>query len=92
MNINVNTPPTEKMNPSVDIKLTVPVVCEKCQCQTFQEAVMLRSVSAILSPSGKAGLMPVPVMFACMNCGNVNQAFLPPELRANPIVASKIIS
>ena len=87
----MNKPTTEKVNPQMDIKLTTPVECEKCKCQTFQEAVMLRSVSAILSPSGKAGFLPIPVGFACMNCGGVNQQFLPPELRETTIVNTRSI-
>jgi hypothetical protein len=87
----MNTPEVEKTK--VDIKHTTPVECEKCKCQTFfhQQTVMLRSVSAIMSPSGKAGLLPVPVSFSCTSCGFVNQQFLPPELRDNPIVIAKTI-
>lgn len=95
MNTNPNQPPTEKLSAQVDIKLTTPVECEKCKSQTFfyQQTVMLRAVSAIVSPSGKAGLMPVPVSFSCSACGHVNQQFLPPELRENQIVkASSIVA
>jgi DNA-directed RNA polymerase subunit RPC12/RpoP len=90
----MNQPPTEKLNAQVDIKNTTPVECEKCKCQTFfmQQTVMLRNVSAIVSPSGKAGLLPLPVSFSCSACGHVNDQFLPPELRKNPIVkASSIV-
>ena len=90
----MNQPPTEKPMVKVDIKNTTPVECEKCKCPTFfmETTVMLRSVSALVSPSGKAGLLPIPIKFSCASCGNVNEAFLPPELRQNPIVkASSII-
>ncbi len=89
----MNKPETEKLNPAVDVKNTTPIVCEKCAGSTFfhQQTVMLRWVSAILSPSGKAGLLPVPVSFSCAACGHVNEQFLPPELRKNPIVEAKKI-
>ena len=88
-----NAPQTEKISPQMDVKLTTPVECEKCKCQTFfyQQTVMLRSVSALLSPSGKEGLLPIPVSFSCASCGHVNEQFLPPELRQNPIVSAKKI-
>lgn len=89
-----NQPNTEKLSPQVDVKNTTPIVCEKCGSQTFfyQQTVMLRNVSAILSPSGKAGILPVPISFSCAACGFVNDQFLPPELRKNPIIKSTIIS
>jgi hypothetical protein len=87
----MNQPTTEKVNAQMDIKQTEPVECDKCKNQSFQEAIMLRKVSAILSPSGKSGLLPIPI-FVCNSCGHTNQSFLPPELRANPIVKASIIS
>jgi len=88
--MNSGNPPIEKVSPQMDIKQTQPVECDNCKSQAFQEAVMLRRVSAILSPSGKSGLLPLPV-FACISCGHVNEQFLPPELRKNPIVKSSPI-
>lgn len=85
-----NQPNTEKVNPQMDIKQTQPIKCDKCDSQAFQEAVLLRTVSAILSPSGKAGILPLP-LFACIACGHINTQFLPAELRANPIVEAKKI-
>jgi hypothetical protein len=90
-----NQPPTEKVGPQVDIKNTQPILCEKCQSPSFfyQQTVLLRKVSAILSPSGKEGILPIPASFSCAACGHINDAFLPPELRQNPIVkASSIVT
>ena len=91
MNERMTRPTTEKVNSQMDIKKTEAVECEKCKCQTFQEAMLLRSVSAILSPSGKAGILPIPC-FSCANCGHTNEQFLPPDLRSNPIIKANIIS
>lgn len=92
---NIPTPPHEKIKATIDIKNTQEVVCEKCQSKTFfyQQTVLLRKVSAIVSPSGKEGFYPIPVAFSCAACGHVNEDFLPPELRKNPLVtASKIVT
>ena len=89
----MNKPPTEKPSLQVDISNTTPIVCEKCKSQSFfyQQTVMLRSVSALLSPSGKEGILPIPLSFSCASCGHVNDQFLPPELRGNPIVKATSI-
>ena len=54
------------------------VVCEKCGCQTFNAAFMFKELSAILSPTGKASLIPLQV-YACTDCGHINEGFLPKE-------------
>ena len=83
-------PQIEKTSPQLDIKQTTSISCDNCKSQAFQEAVILRSVSAILSPSGKSGVLPVPC-FACISCGHINSQFLPPELRENKIINTSSI-
>jgi hypothetical protein len=69
---------TPKLNVSLD--KTVPIVCEKCENQTFTEAVILRKVSRFLTGQSQDGLVPIPV-FACTSCSHVNEDFLPAELK-----------
>lgn len=71
----MNTP---KLNVSLD--KTVPIVCEKCENQTFSEAVILRKVSRFLTGQSVDGLVPIPI-FCCTSCGHVNDEFMPAELR-----------
>ena len=78
--------PETTMKPKIDVKDTTPTTCDECGGEAFQEAFILRRVSAILSGTGQEGFMPVQV-FACFKCGNVNQGFLPPELRS-PVISS----
>ncbi len=52
--------------------------CEKCESEVFQPAVLLRRVSALVSPSGKETVMPVQV-FACIKCNHVNEDMYPIE-------------
>ena len=59
---------------TVDISQTNPVKCEKCQNQTFKQTMLLRKLSALVSPSGQETLIPVAA-FACEKCGHVNAEF-----------------
>ena len=61
------------------------VVCE-CGGMIFQEKLFFKKISAILSPSGKEEIAPMPII-VCENCGGVPSVFdtqniLPEEVRA----------
>jgi uncharacterized Zn finger protein len=60
---------------TVDISQTNSVKCEKCGNQTFKQTMLLRKLSALVSPNGQETLIPVAA-FACEKCGNVNSEFL----------------
>jgi len=68
-------------NVNVDISQTTPVLCEECGGTYFEQAMVLRRVSAILTGQGKPGFMPIPV-FRCADCGHVNKDFLPKEVQS----------
>jgi len=68
-------------NVNVDISQTTPVLCEECNGTYFEQAMVLRRVSAILTGQGKPGFMPIPV-FRCADCGHVNKDFLPKEVQS----------
>lgn len=51
------------------------VVCPKCGSKVFNEAVILKKVSAIVSPTGKEEIYPIPV-YVCSKCGTIPQEFL----------------
>jgi DNA-directed RNA polymerase subunit RPC12/RpoP len=51
---------------SDDVEL---VPCPKCGSTAWNEIVMFTKVSAVVSPSGKAGIAPVGNTYICMNCG-----------------------
>lgn len=88
-------------NMGVDVTKTTPIACNKCGNATFVPAMFLRHVSAIISPTGKEELAPVPT-FVCNACGHVPDklvpSFMKEELKGegeptkeatSPIVASK---
>lgn len=67
--------------PQISLADTTPVVCEQCGCEIFEQGLMLREVSPLITGTGQPGIVPVPV-FLCTKCGHVNQQFLPEELKA----------
>jgi len=65
---------TQEPQQQIDITKTSAVKCEACENQTFKQSLLLRKLSAIVSPSGEETLVPVQV-FACEKCGHVNSEF-----------------
>lgn len=82
-----------KVTPDM-IRSSKSVTCE-CGGMLFQEKVFFKVLSALISPSGKEELVPMPV-FVCESCGKVPSVFdgqniLPDEVRAKaPFVGSGI--
>tara|TARA_B100000780_G_C21110445_1_gene448722 strand:+ start:833 stop:1072 length:240 start_codon:yes stop_codon:yes gene_type:complete len=54
------------------------VVCDECKNPTFRQVVLLKRVSAAISPSGNNSFLPMPV-FECSSCGHVNDDLLPKQ-------------
>tara|TARA_R110002096_G_scaffold337554_3_gene530887 strand:+ start:2461 stop:2709 length:249 start_codon:yes stop_codon:yes gene_type:complete len=52
------------------------VSCEKCEGQVFVPAFLFKKISAVLSPNGKASMIPLNI-FKCDACGHINQEFIP---------------
>ena len=63
------------MQEQIDISKTSPIKCGKCENPTFKQTLLLRKMSALVSPNGQEALVPVQV-FACEKCGHVNSEFL----------------
>jgi hypothetical protein len=64
------------------------VTCE-CGGMLFSEKVFFKVLSPLLSQSGKAEMIPMPV-FVCEKCGKVPQIFdaqnvLPDEIKTTPV-------
>tara|TARA_R100000697_G_scaffold10447_1_gene16048 strand:- start:1372 stop:1581 length:210 start_codon:yes stop_codon:yes gene_type:complete len=62
------------MQQQIDISKTSEIKCEACGGLTFKQSLMLRKLSALVSPSGQETLIPVQV-FACEKCEHVNKEF-----------------
>ena len=66
------TPPQPQINPA-DLPY---VSCEKCEHEVFEEKMMLKKVSKLLTGSHTDSVIPVPVI-VCAACGNINDLFKP---------------
>jgi uncharacterized Zn finger protein len=63
-----------QMQEQIDISKTSAIKCDSCENQTFKQSLLLRKLSALVSPNGQETLVPVQV-FACEKCGHVNAEF-----------------
>ena len=59
---------------TIDMSQTTSIGCEKCENLTFKQTLLIRKLSALVSPSGQETVIPVAV-FACEKCGHVNAEF-----------------
>lgn len=56
--------------------LTAPnVVCPKCGSKLFTEAVVLKKLSPIVSPTNKEELYPIPV-YVCAKCQTIPDEYM----------------
>lgn len=68
-------------NIHVDLSKAEDITCENCGNYTFQEVALMKRLSALVSPTGKEAVVPIPT-FACNACGYINQRFLPTQMRS----------
>jgi uncharacterized Zn finger protein len=73
-NFGDNTPQQE-----IDFSKTTEIKCEVCINDTFEQSVLLRKLSALVSPTNQETIIPMAV-FACKKCGHVNSEFRQGEL------------
>ena len=60
---------------NIDLTHATDIICEKCQGRGFKQTMMLKRLSALMSPSGQEAIIPV-MAFACDACGHINEEFL----------------
>jgi uncharacterized Zn finger protein len=65
---------------NIDLTHAKTLECEKCGCKGFKQTMMLKKLSALLSPNGQEAIIPVGV-FACEACGNINKEFAEAEVK-----------
>ena len=52
------------------------IVCEECGSKFFRQVQAFKRLSALISPTGKEQIIPIPV-FRCDECGFINEEFRP---------------
>lgn len=68
---------------NLDLSTAQDVVCDNCGNYTFNEVVLMKRISALVSPTGKEAIVPIPT-FACNACGFINKQFLPVKMAEQP--------
>lgn len=66
---------------NVDINQTQPVSCDECSGIYFDQALVIRKASGLLTGQSKPSYIPIPV-FKCTECGHVNGEFIPKEIQS----------
>jgi len=69
-----NPPTNPQMN--IDLSQADDVKCERCGNYTFAQVMLMKRMSALISPTGKEAIVPIPT-FSCNACGHINKSFLP---------------
>ena len=68
-------PPQGNPLDNVDLTHAKTMECEECGCKGFKLTLMLKKLSALLSPTGQEAMIPVAA-FCCEQCGHINKEFL----------------
>jgi len=63
----------------IDLTHAQTLECEECKCRGFKQTLMLKKLSALVSPTGKETMIPVAV-FACESCSHINKEFLEADI------------
>ena len=64
---------------NIDLTHATDIECEKCKNKGFRQTMMLKRLSALMSPSGQEAIIPV-MAFACDACGHINKEFEEAEI------------
>ena len=64
---------------NIDLTHAKDIVCEACGCKGFNQTMMLKRLSALVSPNGQEAIIPV-MAFACDKCGHINKEFEDAEI------------
>ena len=75
---DAQTPTTPQVR--VDLSMADDITCDSCGNYTFTSVILMKKLSALVSPTGKEGIVPIE-SYACNACGFVNAQFLPPTHR-----------
>ena len=65
---------------NVDLTHAATLECEECGCKGFKQTLMLKKLSALLSPNGQEAIIPVAV-FCCEQCGHINKDFQDADIK-----------
>ena len=64
---------------NIDLTHAKDITCEKCEHKGFKQTMMLKRLSALVSPNGQESIVP-DMAFACDKCGHINEEFAKAEI------------
>ena len=67
--------PKPKQQVQVDLKQADTIKCSDCNNYLFITSFILKKISALMSPNGQEGIVPLQV-YSCGNCGKVPSKLL----------------
>ena len=70
--------PNKGLNLNIKASDLKDIVCENCGCKFFRPVNAFKRLSALISPTGKEQIVPIPV-YRCDECGHINEEFLPKD-------------
>jgi hypothetical protein len=87
-NMLVGNDDVPQNRPSVNItpKDLKTLECEECHGVVFAEGIIIKTVSALLTGTGKEGMVPIPA-FYCIKCKTVVDKYLPEDMRKTKLVS-----
>jgi len=65
---------------NIDLTHAKDIVCDECGCKGFKQTMMLKKLSALVSPSGQEAIIPV-MAFSCDKCSHINKEFEEAEIK-----------
>ena len=61
---------------SAHLKDAEDIICEECECNIFEEKIMLKKVSKFITGNDRDSISPIPVI-VCAKCNNINEMLKP---------------
>jgi hypothetical protein len=61
------------------------LTCENCQGEVFDEGIIIKTVSPLLTGNGKEGMLQIPA-FYCVKCQTVVDKYLPEDMRKTKLI------
>ena len=65
---------------NIDLTHAKDIECDECGSKGFKQTLMLKKLSALVSPNGQESMIPVAV-FACEKCSHINKEFEEAEIK-----------
>tara|TARA_Y100001970_G_C14110383_1_gene790538 strand:+ start:785 stop:1042 length:258 start_codon:yes stop_codon:yes gene_type:complete len=65
---------------NIDLTHAKDIVCEECGGKGFKSTMMLKKLSALVSPTGQEAIIPIQA-FGCDSCGHINKEFQEADIK-----------